>query len=121
MVYCVAVAVLTGAAAGGAALAASSGGAGVPRDGGRPAATAAVVRTDLVNTVQEGGSLGYGGSFTVTAPGGASPSQVAQARQAVAQDEQALSADRQAASDAETSGEQSVSAEIGRASCRERV
>jgi Putative peptidoglycan binding domain len=109
--YAVAAAVVTGAAAGGAALAASSGDAGAPRSGGGPVATAVVVRTDLVNTVQEGGSLGYSGSFTVTAPAGASPSQVAQARQAVAQDEQALSADRQADSDAETSGEQAVSAD----------
>ncbi len=111
MVYAVAAAVLTGAAAGGAALAASSGGAGVPRGGGGPAATAAVVRTDLVNTVQEGGSLGYSGSFTVTAPAGASPSQVAQARQTVAQDEQALSADRRASSDAQLSGKQPVAAD----------
>ena len=69
------------------------------------------MRTDLVNTVQEGGSLGYGGSYTVAVPSGASASQVAQVQQAVAADEQALSADEQAASDASASGSQSVAAD----------
>jgi len=105
-------AVVAGGAGAGVALAAGgAGGAGAAaRAGSGSVATAAVVRTDLVNTVQEGGSLGYGGSYTVSAPSGASASQVAQMRQAVAQDEQALSADEQAASDATASGGQSVSA-----------
>ena len=109
--FAVAAAVLAGGAAGGAALAASGGGAGASRGGGGSAATAPVVRTDLVNTVQEGGSLGYGGSYTVSVPSGASASQVAQMQQGVAEDEQALSADEQAASDASASGRQSVSAD----------
>jgi len=73
--------------------------------------TAPVVRTDLVNTVQEGGSLGYGESYTVSAPSGASASQVLQLQEAVAADEQELSADEQAGSDASASGSQSVSAD----------
>jgi hypothetical protein len=111
VVYAVAAAVVAGGAVGGAALAASGGGAGASRGGGESVATAPVVRTDLVSTVQEGGSLGYGGSYTVSVPSGASASQVVQAQQAVAQDEQALSADEKAASDASASGEQSVSAD----------
>jgi hypothetical protein len=62
-------------------------------------ATAAVVRTTLTNAVQVGGSIGYGGSYTIAAPSGASAQQVAQAQQAVAQDQQALAADEKTASD----------------------
>lgn len=102
--------VVTGAVAGGVALAAGGGGA-ASRGGGGSSATAPVVRTDLVNTVQEGGSLGYGGSYTVSSPSGASASQVAQAQQTVAEDEQALSADEQAESDGSASGSQSVAAD----------
>ena len=103
--------VAAGGAGAGAALAAGGAGSTAAHGGGGSVATAAVVRTDLVNTVQEGGSLGYGGSYTVSVPSGASTSQVAQMQQAMAQDEQALSADEQAASDASASGSQSVSAD----------
>jgi hypothetical protein len=110
VVFAVGALVVVGAVAGGVALAAGGGGAASPGGGGS-SATAPVVRTDLVNTVQEGGSLGYGGSYTVSAPSGASASQVAAAQQAVAADEQALSADEQSQSDASASGGQSVSAD----------
>ena len=99
-----------GAVGGGVAVASSARGGGASTGGGGPVATAPVVRTDLVTTVQEGGSIGYGGSYTIAAPSGASASTVSQARQAVSQDQQALAADEQAASDASASGNQQVAA-----------
>jgi Putative peptidoglycan binding domain len=84
--------------------ASSSGGSG-------SVATAAVVRTTLTNAVQVGGSIGYGGSYTVAAPSGANAVQVAQAQQAVTQDQQALSADEQAASDAASADNQAIAAD----------
>jgi multidrug efflux pump subunit AcrA (membrane-fusion protein) len=106
-----AVAVAGGAVAGGVAVAASaSRGSAASSGGGSPVATATVVRTDLIATVQVGGSIGYGGSYTVAAPSGATASQVAQQQQAVAQDQQALSADEQAESDALSAGNQAIGA-----------
>jgi hypothetical protein len=112
-VVVVAVAVVAvGGVAAGVAVAASGGRAGgASLAGGGRVATAAVVRTTLVNTVQVGGSIGYDGSYTVAAPSGASPSQVAQAQQAVTEDEQALSADERAGSDASAADGQQVSAD----------
>jgi hypothetical protein len=106
------VAVAGGAIAVGAALATGGGGAAAASAGGASGAVATVpvVRTTLVSTVQEGGSIGYGGSYTVAFPSGASASQVSAARQAVAKDEQALAADEQALSDASASGDQTVTA-----------
>jgi hypothetical protein len=71
--------------------------------------TAAVVRTTLTNAVQVGGSIGYGGSYTVAAPSGASAGELAQARQTVALDRQALSADEQIESAASTADSQTTS------------
>ncbi len=103
--------VLVGGAVGGGVALASSSRSHVPASSsGGPAATAAVVRTNLINTVQVGGSVGYNGSYTVAAPSGASASTIAQDQQAVAADEQALSADEQAESDASASGDQAVAA-----------
>ena len=99
-----------GAVGGGVALASSSGGQVPASSPGGPAATATVVRTTLINTVQVGGSVGYNGSYTVAAPSGASASTIAQDQQAVAADDQALSADEQAESDASASGDQAVAA-----------
>jgi len=107
------IAVVVGAAGAGVAVA-TSGGHGSPASsggGGGTADTAPVVRTTLVNTVQEGGSIGYGGSYTVATPPGASASQVSQAQQAVAADRQALSADEQAESDASAADNQAVAAD----------
>jgi len=68
-----AVAALAGAAvAAGVAVAASGGhgsAASSPGIGG-PVATDPVVRTNLINTVQVGGSIGYDGSYAVAALGG---------------------------------------------------
>jgi multidrug efflux pump subunit AcrA (membrane-fusion protein) len=103
--------VLVGGAVGGGVALASSSRSLVPASSpGGPAATATVVRTTLINTVQVGGSVGYNGSYTVAAPSGASASTIAQDQQAVAADDQALSADEQAESDASASGDQAVAA-----------
>jgi multidrug efflux pump subunit AcrA (membrane-fusion protein) len=108
---------------------AGSSGAGRP---GAAASTAAVVRTTLTTTEQVGGAIGYGGSYTITAPSPGSTSaisqdqqtlaqdqqgvsqdqqSVTQDRQAVTQDQQTLSADRQAASDTSTAEDQTVAAD----------
>lgn len=90
---------------------ASSGGDGPAASrGGGSVATAPVVRTTLTNTVQEGGSIGYDGSYTIAAPSGTSALELSQQEQAVAADQQALSADEQAASDASAAGRQTVAA-----------
>jgi putative peptidoglycan binding protein len=112
MVVIGAVALVGGAVAGGLTLVTSGGhGSAASSRGGGPVATAAVVRTDIVSTVQDGGSIGYGGSYTIAAPSGASASQVSQAQQAVAQDQQTLSADEQAESDASAGGSQAIAAD----------
>ncbi len=103
--------VVAGVAAGVAVAAEGSNGATASSAGdGRPA-TAAVVRTTLVNTVQVGGSIGFDGSYSVSAPSGTSASQVAQAQQTVTEDQQTLSADQQAGSDAAAADDQQVSAD----------
>jgi hypothetical protein len=89
------------------------GGHGSPASsgGGSAVITAPVVRTNLSTTVQEGGSIGYGGSYAIAAPSGASASQIAQAQQTVAEDQQALAADEQAESGAAATGNQAVAAD----------
>lgn len=84
-------------------------GAGASSGNSSSTATATVVRTTLTNSVQVGGSIGYSSSYTVAAPSGASPQQVAQAQQAATQDQQTLSADEQAESDTTTADNQQVS------------
>jgi hypothetical protein len=114
IVVAAAAVVVAGAAVGGGVAVALAGGghgsAASPSADGS-VATAAVVRTDLISTVQEGGSIGYGGSYTIAAPSGASASQVSQQEQAVSQDQQQLSADEQAESDAAATGSQAVAAD----------
>ena len=70
----VAAGALAGAAVAGALVAvAGSGngsGTGAPSGGSSQVATAPVVRTDLSTTVQVGGSIGYGGAYTIAALGG---------------------------------------------------
>jgi hypothetical protein len=63
-----------------------------------PVTTATVVRTTLTDSVLTAGTLGYTGSFTVSAPGGTSPNEVSQAEQAAAMAQQKVSADEQAIS-----------------------
>jgi Putative peptidoglycan binding domain len=105
-----AVALLGGAMAAGGAEAfagGSRGGASSP-DAGGSVTTASVVRTTLVNTVQVGGSIGYGGSYTVAAPSGTSASAISQEQQAVAQDQQALSGDEQTEADQSAADDQAI-------------
>jgi Putative peptidoglycan binding domain len=71
-------------------------------------ATAAVVRTTLTNTVQVGGSITYGGSYTITAPSGSSAQDLAQAEQAVAEDRQAVSGDAQTEAGASAADAQAI-------------
>lgn len=74
-------------------------------------ATAAVVRTTLHSTVQIGGSIGYTGSYTVSAPSGTSPGDVLQARQTVAQDRQTLGADEKTESAMSTADGQTTTSD----------
>ena len=104
-----AVVVVGGAAGGGVALATGGGNGSTasPQAGGGSLGTAPVVRTDLANTVQVGGSIGYHGSYTVAAPSG-NPAQVTQAQQAVTQDRQALSAATRIESDTSAANRQAI-------------
>jgi hypothetical protein len=108
-----AVVLVGGAVAGGVAVATSgsSGSAASSPGASSQVATMPVVRTTLVNAVPEGGSIGYGGSYTVAFPSGASAAQVTQAQQAVAADQQALSADEQTESDQSAADSQAVAAD----------
>lgn len=74
-------------------------------------ATAAVVRTTLHNTVQIGGSIGYTGSHTISAPSGSSAQEAVQARQTVTQDRQTLAADRKTESAVSTADGQTISSD----------
>lgn len=114
----VAIAAVSGALVGGAVAGgvaeASSGGShqsttSSPR-GSSSVATAAVVRTNLTNTVQVGGSIGYQGSYTIAVPSGSTAQQVIEAQQTVTADQQQLSADKTAESDATSVDDQAISA-----------
>jgi hypothetical protein len=72
--------------------------------------TAAVVRTTLATSVQEGGSIGFDGSYTIAAPSGTSAQELAQDQQAVTKDQENLSADQQAEADASTADNQAIAA-----------
>ncbi|HTX84437.1 MAG TPA: peptidoglycan-binding domain-containing protein [Streptosporangiaceae bacterium] len=109
-VIAAAVAVVAGGAVAGVA-AAASGGRGTPAAGGGRVTTVTVVRTDLVNTVQVGGSIGYGGSYTIAAPSGTGPSVISQDQHTVTQDQQALSAAEQAGSDTSAADNQTITAD----------
>jgi hypothetical protein len=102
-----------GAVAGVVAVAApgsDNGGAVSPSGDGGLTATAEVVRTTLTTSVQEGGSIGFVGSYTVAAPSGTSTQQLAQSQDAVTKDQQSLAADEQAESDAAMVDDQAIAA-----------
>ena len=99
-----------------------------PAGEGRPgasASTASVVRTTLTTTEQVGGAIGYGGSYTITAPSPGSTATISQDQQTLAQDQetvsqdqqtvsqdrQTLTQDRQAASDTSATEKQTVAAD----------
>jgi Putative peptidoglycan binding domain len=73
--------------------------------------TAAVVRTNLTNTLQIGGSIGYQGTYTVTAPSGASTQEMLQDKQAVTEDQQTLSDDEQSESSASTADSEALASD----------
>jgi hypothetical protein len=114
----VAIAAIAGALFGGAvagvvavvATGSNRGGAAGSSGDGTSTTTAAVVRTTLATSVQEGGSIGFDGSYTIAAPSGTSAQQLAQAQQAVVKDQENLSADEQAEADAATADHQSIAA-----------
>jgi Putative peptidoglycan binding domain len=78
--------------------------------GSQSVSTASVVRTTLQSTVQVGGSIGYQGSYVISAPSGATPQQIAQAQQQVEQDERALAADQTSDSDSTAADDQQLAA-----------
>ena len=109
----VAATLVGGAVSAGVAMVASAGGqtatASASAAGGL--ATAAVVRTTLRNTVQVGGSIGYAGAYTISAPPGSSAQEVLQAHQTVSQDRQTLAADEKVASDASIADRRTIAAD----------
>jgi hypothetical protein len=114
----VAIAAVVGALVGGAvagvvAVAATGSvndGAAASPANGSSTATAAVVRTTLTTSVQEGGSIGFDGSYTIAVPEGTSAQQLAQDQLGVTKDQQSLSADAQSESDAATADDQASAA-----------
>ncbi len=64
-----------------------------------PVGTAHVTRTDIVSRQRVNGTLNYGGTYTISAPGGVTPEHLLQATTAVTQDQAALAATVQAAAD----------------------
>src|ERR1700722_2275377 len=77
---------LVGGAGGGGVAKASTGSnnsVATSSGGSNSVASTAVVRTNLTNTVQVGGSIGYQGAYTITAPSGASAQEILQDQQAV--------------------------------------
>jgi hypothetical protein len=104
--------ILAGGTAAGVAEAISSGhgGPGSP-GGGSSVPTATVVRTDLINTVQVGGSIGYAVSYTIAAPQGTSASQLSQQQQTVTADRQQLTADERTESDASAADNEATAAD----------
>jgi Putative peptidoglycan binding domain len=104
-----------GAVAGGVAVAFTGGnsdGAAASSAGGGSIATAAVVRTTLTTSVQEGGSIGFGGSYRIAAPSGTTPQQLAQSQESVTRDQENLAADEQAASDTASADNQAIAAAL---------
>jgi hypothetical protein len=69
--------------------------------GSNAVGTATVVRTTLTTTVQDGGSIGYSGSYTITAPSPGTGSQATTDQQTVTTDQQTVTTDRQAVSEAQ--------------------
>ena len=69
-----------------------------------------VVRQDLSSQTQVQATLGYAGSYTIAAPSGTSPQQIAQEQQTVSADRQTLSSDEQTESDQSAADSQQIAA-----------
>jgi len=80
-----------------------------------PIGTARVVRTDVVQRQRFNGTLNYGGTTTISAPGGATPDQVQQARAAVNTAQAALNAALTAAGDTAAANQVAISQAEGAA------
>jgi len=74
-----------------------------------PVGTATVTRTDIVSHQRINGTLGYGASWTVTAPAGTPQDALQQAQSAVAQAQAAQSAATQAAQDTAAANQLTIS------------
>ncbi len=106
-------ALLGGAVAGVVAVVATGGNNGTAAASsgdGSSTSTAAVVRTTVSTSVQEGGSIGFEGSYTIAAPSGTNAQALAQEQQAVTKDQENLSADEQAGADVSAADNQAVAA-----------
>src|SRR5215831_7494525 len=80
-----------------------------------PIGTARVLRTDVVQRQRFNGTLNYGGTTTISAPGGATPDQVQQARAAVNTAQAALNAALTAAGDTAAANQVAISQAQGEA------
>jgi len=69
-----------------------------------------VSRQDLSSQTQVPATIGYVGAYSIVAPSGSSPPDVAQAQLAVTADQQTLSADEQTESDKATADDQAIAA-----------
>jgi multidrug efflux pump subunit AcrA (membrane-fusion protein) len=78
--------------------------------GAGPTGIYTLARGDLSSQTQVSATLGYGGSFSIAAPSGASAQDVAQAQQTVTADQQTLSADEQVESDQSNADGQAIAA-----------
>ena len=74
-----------------------------------PTGTARVTRTDIVSSQRVNGTLGYGGAFTVSTPGGTTADQVEQAQAAFATAQAALDAAMQADTDTAAANQLGIS------------
>ena len=107
----VAGAVVGGAVAGVVVVASSGNSSTDPSSGAStPVTTAAVVRTNLTDAVQVGGSIGFDGAYTIAAPSGASAQTLELAQLAVTLDQQQLSADEQADADGSSADNEAIAA-----------
>jgi hypothetical protein len=117
--------VVAAVTAGGSSNPSSPSGTSSAAGGSDPVATAPVVRTTLTSTVQVGGAIGYGGSYTITAPSPGTSTQATTDQQTVTTDQQTVSADEaslsadqqtvsgdeQTESDAASTGRQTIAAD----------
>jgi Putative peptidoglycan binding domain len=89
-----------------------SGGTGGPGVASSADATGiyTVARQDLSSQTQVPATIGYVGTYSIAAPSGSSPQDVAQAQLTVTADQQTLSADEQTESDKVTADDQAIAA-----------
>jgi hypothetical protein len=89
----------------------SAGGTTDPGDNADATGIYTVTRQDLSSQTEVPATLGYGGSFSIAVPSGASAQDVAQAQQTVTEDQQALSADERFESDQSAADNETIAAD----------